>query len=168
MSTLTNLDMLITSMAEHLKQKYLSSDDRQHALMVGIHSGGVWVAEKLYQLTDLTLPLGKLDIAFYRDDFTQIGLQPTVRPSSLPVDVNNRHVILVDDVLYTGRTVRAALNEIFDYGRPARVTLAVLVRRNGRELPIQPNIIGCTLYLDTHQQVKLTGPDPLTLEIRNR
>src|SRR3990172_1289698 len=104
--------------------------------IVGIHTGGVWVARRLHKLLDLEDPLGSLDISFYRDDFTRIGVNPQVKASNLPIDIENRHVILVDDVLHTGRTIRAALNEIFDYGRPASVTLAVLIERDGRELPI--------------------------------
>ena len=103
--------------------------------IVGIHSGGVWLAEHLRTALGLTEGIGTLDISFYRDDFTRVGMNPTVRPSRIPWDVEGRHLILVDDVLYTGRTIRAALNELFDYGRPASVTLVVLVSRNGRELP---------------------------------
>ncbi|OQW95181.1 MAG: bifunctional pyr operon transcriptional regulator/uracil phosphoribosyltransferase [Beggiatoa sp. IS2] len=135
-------------------------------LMIGIHTGGVWVAERLHQLLNLRTPLGQLNIAFYRDDFTRIGLHPRVQPSTLPMDVENRPIVLVDDVLHTGRTIRAALNEIFDYGRPASVTLAVLVERNGRELPIQADIVGYSICLDTGKYIKLRGPDPLSLEIR--
>ena len=134
--------------------------------MIGIHSGGVWVAERLHTLLGLVEPLGKLDISFYRDDFTRIGLNPAVRPSQLPFTVDERHIILVDDVLYTGRTIRAALNEIFDYGRPDSVTLAVLVDRGGRELPIQADVVGSTMSLSSHEHVKLSGPMPLQLIIK--
>lgn len=135
-------------------------------LMVGIHTGGVWVAERLHTLLKLPQPLGQLEIAFYRDDFSRIGLHPDVKPSRLPVEVDDRHIVLVDDVLHTGRTIRAALNELFDYGRPASVTLAVLVERNGRELPIQPDVVGYSLCLESGKNVKLCGPEPLSLEIR--
>ena len=97
--------------------------------------------------------------------FSRAGIQPTVKPSKLPLSVNDRHIILIDDVLYTGRTVRAALNEIFDYGRPASVSLVTLVQRNGRELPIQADVVGESLNLEAKQHVKLSGPDPLTLQI---
>ena len=132
-------------------------------LMVGIHSGGVWIAEALRELLPLEAPLGTLDISFYRDDFTRIGVNPQVRPSRLPTPIDDRHIILVDDVLYTGRTIRAALNEIFDYGRPASVLLAVLVDRNGRELPIQADVSGIQMDLPPHRQVKLQGPAHLSL-----
>lgn len=165
MSQIAHLDMLLPSMANYLNQ-HLKTQKRDEILMVGIHTGGVWVAERLHQLLNLPQPLGQLNIAFYRDDFSRIGFHPRVKPSALPIEVDNRHIILVDDVLHTGRTIRAALNEIFDYGRPASVTLAVLIERNGRELPIQPDIIGCSLCLESGKTVKLCGPEPLSLEIR--
>ncbi|HKF93871.1 MAG TPA: bifunctional pyr operon transcriptional regulator/uracil phosphoribosyltransferase PyrR, partial [Gammaproteobacteria bacterium] len=105
------------------------------------------------------------DISFYRDDFSRVGINPRVKPSDLPLSVDGRHIILMDDVLYTGRTIRAALNEIFDYGRPASVMLAVLIERNGRELPIEARVIGHKLKLASHQHVKLSGPSPLELKI---
>ncbi len=134
-------------------------------LLVGIRTGGVWVAERLLNILEIRDELGVLDITFYRDDFSQEGIQPTVKPSHLPLSITDRHIILIDDVLYTGRTVRAALNEIFDYGRPASVSLAILVERSGRELPIQADAIGVRLSLETRQHVQLSGPDPIVLEI---
>ncbi|MBK1700362.1 bifunctional pyr operon transcriptional regulator/uracil phosphoribosyltransferase PyrR [Thiococcus pfennigii] len=134
-------------------------------LMVGIHTGGVWIAERLHALLGLQEDLGRLDISFYRDDFTRIGLHPQVRPSQLPVLVDDRHLILVDDVLQTGRTIRAALNVLFDYGRPASVLLATLVERDGRELPIEPNLVGLHACLQAGEQIKLTGPRPLELVV---
>ena len=133
--------------------------------IVGIHSGGVWLAQYLSEALGLSEAIGELDISFYRDDFTRVGMHPTVRPSRIPWDVEGRHLLLVDDVLYTGRTIRAALNEIFDYGRPASVTLAVLVSRNGRELPIEAGAVGARLVLPPDQQIKLRGPAPLYLEL---
>ena len=135
-------------------------------IMVGIHTGGTWVAERLHVLLNLNEPLGSLDISFYRDDFTHVGVNPTVKTSVLSVNVDERHVILVDDVLHTGRTIRAALNEIFDYGRPASVTLAVLLNRDGRELPIEAQVVGHHLKLKKNQHIKLLGPEPLQLEIQ--
>lgn len=132
-------------------------------LMIGVHTGGVWLAQYLCDQIALTDPLGQLDISFYRDDFTRIGMHPQVRPSQIPVSVDNRHIILVDDVLQTGRTIRAALNVLFDYGRPASVLLATLAERDGRELPIEPNLVGLRARLEPGQQIKLTGPDPLQL-----
>lgn len=134
--------------------------------MIGIHTGGVWVARHLHQMLGITEPLGALDISFYRDDFSQIGMHPQVKPSNLPFEVEGAHIILVDDVVQTGRTIRAALNEIFDYGRPASVMLAVLVERGGRELPIQADAAGIEMDLKPGQQVKLLGPTPLSLTIQ--
>ncbi|MBI3545410.1 MAG: bifunctional pyr operon transcriptional regulator/uracil phosphoribosyltransferase PyrR [Gammaproteobacteria bacterium] len=144
----------------------LSSRLERHPLMVGIHTGGVWVAERLHKKLGLKEALGTLDISFYRDDFTRVGMNPQVRTSQLPVNVENRHLILVDDVLHTGRTIRAALNEIFDYGRPASVMLACLIERGGRELPIEPQVVGERISLGKNQHVKLLGPDKLELRIQ--
>ena len=135
-------------------------------VLVGIHTGGVWIAERLRPLLDIDAPLGRLDISFYRDDFSRIGMNPQVKPSELPFDVDARHIILVDDVLYTGRTIRAALNEIFDYGRPDSVLLATLVDRGGRELPIEPNVVGVRIELTSSENIKLTGPKPLRFVIQ--
>ncbi len=164
MATLDNLDPILNSMATHIKRYHHDKTSDQLA-MIGIHTGGVWIAERLHNLLGLVNPLGKLNINFYRDDFSQFASQPTVKPSNLPTAIDEKHIILVDDVIYTGRTIKAALNELFDYGRPASVMLAVLVERGGRELPIQPDVIGCVFDLDTTHQVKLNGPEPLTLEI---
>ncbi|MDP3139066.1 MAG: bifunctional pyr operon transcriptional regulator/uracil phosphoribosyltransferase PyrR [Azonexus sp.] len=106
--------------------------------LVGIFSGGAWIAERLRELLDLPEEIGLIDVSFYRDDFAEKGLHPQVRPTVISFDVEGRHLILVDDVLYTGRTTRAAINELFDYGRPASVELAVLADRAGRDLPVAP------------------------------
>lgn len=156
-----NVNQLLLDMAHQLKQ-IVHGDP----LMIGIQTGGVWIATHLHKLLDLKNPLGQLNIAFYRDDFSRIGLHPRVTPSSLPFSVDGRNIILVDDVLHTGRTVRAALNEIFDYGRPAKVTLAVLIERSGRELPISAEVIGKRVSLKPGEHVKLSGPEPLTLELK--
>jgi len=160
-----DIEQLLDKMAAELRTR-LAARQAANPLMIGIHSGGVWVAERLHALLDLEEPLGQLDISFYRDDFTRIGLNPAVRPSRLPFTVDERHIILVDDVLYTGRTIRAALNEIFDYGRPDSVTLAVLVDRGGRELPIQADVVGTSMSLTAHEHVKLSGPEPLQLIVK--
>ena len=160
--TPAELELVIQRMAAELSC-LLDSRASNAPIMIGIHTGGVWVAERLHRRLGLTAPLGRLDISFYRDDFTRIGLHPQVRPSDLPVPLDDRHVILVDDVLQTGRTIRAALNVLFDYGRPASVVLATLAERDGRELPIEPNVVGLHARLQPGQQIKLTGPDPLEL-----
>ena len=161
MTAAIDVEAALTRMVEQLRPA-LKNDP----LMVGIHTGGVWVAERLHQMLDLKEALGTLDISFYRDDFTRVGMNPQVRTSHLPVNVEDRHLILVDDVLHTGRTIRAALNEIFDYGRPSSVMLACLVERGGRELPIEPQIVGERVKLGKNQHVKLLGPEKLELRIQ--
>lgn len=146
-------------------QDNINAAARENTVFVGVHTGGVWIAQHLHNRLANPSPVGELNIAFYRDDFSRIGLHPTVEPSKLPFDVNNRHLILVDDILYTGRTVRAAMNEIFDYGRPSSITLVVLVERGGRELPIKADIVGTRLNLAASEHVKLFGPDHLRLEL---
>ncbi len=158
----TEIAAAIARMAEELRT-LLRERAITAPLMIGIHTGGVWVADRLHARLALTEPLGHLDISYYRDDFTRIGLHPQVRPSYLPVRIDDRHLILVDDVLQSGRTVRAALNVLFDYGRPASVILATLVERDGRELPIEPNLVGLHARLGRDEQIKLCGPDPLRL-----
>lgn len=128
---------------------------RPDCALVGIHSGGVWVMDALAAKLGLDLPRGTLDIAFYRDDYSRIGLHPEVKPSQIPFEVEGRRILLIDDVLYTGRTVRAAMNLLFDYGRPAAVKLAVLVDRGGRELPIGADFVGAELRLAPGQHVSL-------------
>lgn len=156
-----DVDQTLNTIAEKLRP-LLDKDP----LMIGIHTGGVWVAQRLHDILKLKEPIGTLDISFYRDDFTRIGLNPQVKASDLSSDVDDRHVILVDDVLHTGRTIRAAMNEIFDFGRPASITLVALICRDGRELPIQADVFGETVTLQSNQQIKLSGPDKLALEIQ--
>lgn len=158
---------LIRRLADDLQTLCARRGARDPAL-IGIHTGGVWVAERLRPLLGIDDPVGTLDIAFYRDDFSRVGMQPQVRPSHLPFDVDGRHLILVDDVLYTGRTIRAALNEIFDYGRPDSVLLATLVDRGGRELPIAPDVAALRLELAPHETIRLSGPEPLELSVQEQ
>ena len=158
-------EFLIEAMAVQLRELLARRGIAEPAL-IGIHTGGVWVAERLRQRLGLAIPLGRLDISFYRDDFSRIGVNPQVRPSELPFDVDGRHLVLIDDVLYTGRTIRAALNELFDYGRPASVLLAVLVDRGGRELPIEAHVAGSRLELPPDSHIQLTGPEPLQLVLQ--
>ena len=165
--TQLSIDHALTAMTQGIQTR-LDGLGVSNPAMIGIHSGGVWIAERLHQALALKEPLGHLDISFYRDDFTRIGINPQVKPSHLPFDVDDRHIILIDDVLHTGRTIRAAMNEIFDYGRPATITLAVLIDRGDRELPIEANIIGHRMTLASGQNVKLQGPDPLSLVIADK
>jgi pyrimidine operon attenuation protein/uracil phosphoribosyltransferase len=155
---------LIDQIANELEQKL---DLDEQTAMVGIHTGGVWIAQRLHEKLNIQTPLGALDISFYRDDFTRIGMNPQVKPSDLPFTLDDRNIILVDDVLHTGRTIRAAMNELFDYGRPASITLVTLVDRSGRELPIEANVVGLHMELGPDEHVKLSGPDPLALETKS-
>lgn len=155
---------LIRGMATEL-QALLQKNKTLDPVMIGIHTGGVWVAEKLHGLLNISEPLGTLNISFYRDDFSRIGLNPKVKPSEIPFEVEDRHIILVDDVLQTGRTIRAAMNEIFDFGRPASITLVTLIEKDGRELPIEASVVGLTPSLQPNDYITLTGPSPLTLTI---
>jgi pyrimidine operon attenuation protein/uracil phosphoribosyltransferase len=167
-SDVTDASLEIPALLERMTvqvRTLLAAREIDNPAMVGIHTGGVWIAEQLHQSLALQLPLGSLDISFYRDDFTQVGMHPQVKPSNLPFQIDDQHILLVDDVLYTGRTIRAALNELFDYGRPASITLAVLIERPGRELPIQADIVGQHINLQPNQQIKLKGPEPLALKI---
>jgi pyrimidine operon attenuation protein/uracil phosphoribosyltransferase len=163
MLNLPSVETLLATLSGTLRQR-LARRGIERPLLVGIRTGGVWVAERLRSALGVAEPLGLLDISFHRDDFDR-GLHPTVRPSELPLALDGRHIVLVDDVLYTGRTIRAAINELFDWGRPASVTLAVLVARDGRELPIQADAVGAELALARGQELKLRGPEPLRLEV---
>ena len=128
---LPDAEKLLTELAAAMRPQV-----RPDTVLVGIHTGGVWVAERLRTMLNLTSPAGAIDVSFYRDDYSQRGLSANTKTSQIPFDVEGAHIVIVDDVLYTGRTIRAAMNELFDYGRPAKVELAVLVDRGGRELPV--------------------------------
>src|SRR5574343_1985593 len=127
--------------------------------LVGIHSGGVWIAGRPRELLGLSEEIGMIDVSFYRDDFAEKGLHPQVKPTAIPFDVEGRHLILIGDVLYTGRTTRAAINELFDYGRPASIALAVLADRGERELPIEATYCIWDVDLADGQSLTLTRND---------
>lgn len=127
--------------------------------LVGILSGGAWIAERLHADLGLAGRPGTLNISLYRDDFDRIGLHHQTRPTDIPFEVEGRHLILVDDVLYTGRTIRGALNELFDYGRPASVQLAVLIDRGGRELPVAANLCAAQIEVPEGQNINLARED---------
>jgi len=137
---LPDVESLIASLVAQIKPHLTPATG-----MVGIHTGGVWLAERLHAELGIESPLGVMDVSFYRDDYGAKGLHPSPRKSDIRFDVDGAPIILVDDVLYTGRTTRAALNELFDYGRPARVDLCVLADRGGRELPVAARFCGVTL-----------------------
>ena len=123
--------------------------------MVGIHTGGAWVAERLHATLGLREPLGLIDPAFYRDDYAKQGLAKDPKRSKIPFEVEGRELLLVDDVLYTGRTVRAAINELFDYGRPASIALVVLADRGGRQLPVCAQHCGARVEVPAGQRLRL-------------
>lgn len=143
--------------------------------LVGIHTGGVWLAQRLHAALGLSVPLGSIDVSFHRDDYASKGLRRAAKTSAIPFDVAAAEIVIVDDVLYTGRTIRAAMNELYDYGRPARIDLAVLVDRGGRELPICARYCAHTLAapLPASQELVLAraGDDPfslLSLQLKDR
>jgi pyrimidine operon attenuation protein/uracil phosphoribosyltransferase len=155
------LPQMAAALTSHLNKRQIN-DPR----FIGIRTGGVWVAQALLEALGREDALGILDVSFYRDDFTQNGLHPQVQPSELPFEIEGQHLVLIDDVLMSGRTIRAALNELFDYGRPASVTLVSLLDLDARNLPIRPDVVGATLSLAAGQRVKLSGPTPLILELQ--
>jgi len=151
---LPDAEILLQTLAEQIKPLI-----KPGTALVGIHSGGAWIVERLIPLLGSDLAHGMLDSSFYRDDYSKRGLHADTKPSHIPFDVQDSHIILVDDVFYTGRTIRAAMNELFDYGRPASITLAVLVHRGGRELPIAPQIAACNLEVAANQNLQLLRHD---------
>jgi len=167
MTALLDVESLLGEMCEGLS-KHLATKSISAPCVIGIRTGGVWLANHIHKKLAVSEPCGELDISFYRDDFTRIGLNPTVKPSSLPFETEGRDIVLVDDVVMSGRTIRAAMNELFDYGRPASITLVTLIDLDGRELPIQPDIVGRKMTLKENQQVKLKGPEKLVLEVTEK
>jgi pyrimidine operon attenuation protein/uracil phosphoribosyltransferase len=165
MIKLPDAEQLLASLADQLRP-----DVNEATALVGIYTGGVWLAERLHEDLKILLPVGSLDVSFYRDDFSQIGLHPQVKPSDIPFRVEGSHIILVDDVLFTGRTIRAAINELFDYGRPASIRLATLVDRGGRELPVAAQYIAATLALPPDKMLALdkSNQGKLSLSLYDR
>jgi pyrimidine operon attenuation protein/uracil phosphoribosyltransferase len=147
---LPDAEDLLAQLAQTMRP-HLGAD----AALAGIRTGGAWVAQRLHAMLGLAQPLGAIDVSFYRDDFERIGLHPEVQPTEIPFTVEGRDIVLVDDVLYTGRTVRAAINELFDYGRPKSIRLAVLVDRGGRELPVAADFVGAALVPPANQHIVL-------------
>jgi pyrimidine operon attenuation protein/uracil phosphoribosyltransferase len=127
----------------------------QKSAMIGLYTGGAWLAERLHGMLGMASPLGLMDIAFYRDDYHTQGLHHDPKRTRIPFEVSGREILLVDDVLYTGRTVRAAMNELFDFGRPASISLVVLADRGGRELPICAQHCGARLEVPAGQRLRL-------------
>lgn len=151
-SSLPDPEELVQALAGQMRGR-LSAD----AGLVGIYTGGAWVAERLHRALGLAVPLGVLAVTLHRDDFGRIGLHRESRRSQIPFSVDGREVVLVDDVLHTGRTVRAALNELYDFGRPKAVRLAVLADRGGRELPFAADFVGATVELGREEELVLSN-----------
>jgi pyrimidine operon attenuation protein/uracil phosphoribosyltransferase len=160
MAALPDAEALCARLAAALRERIGPA-----SAMVGIHTGGAWVAERLHAALGLKEPLGLLDIAFYRDDYDRKGLARDPKRSKIPFDVAGKDLLLVDDVLYTGRTVRAALNELFDYGRPASIALVVLAERDGRQLPICAQHAGAKLDVPAGMRLRLKRDDRGTLSL---
>ncbi len=148
---------------EALADEILEAGSHEDLVLVGIRRRGVQLADRLADLvearTGTAVPTGSLDITLYRDDFAQIGPRPLIGSTELPAEISDHRVVIVDDVLYTGRTVRAALDEIADFGRPRRIELCVLVDRGGRELPIQPDYVGRAVRVEAGRQVAVSVPE---------
>ena len=148
------VERTLKRMAVEIAELNRGTDD---LILVGIQRRGVQLANRLVNLIrdgeGVAIPEGSLDITLYRDDLQTVGPRPVVGPTHLPWDLEGKHVIIVDDVLYTGRTIRAALDELADFGRPSRIGLAVLVDRGGRELPIRADIVGTTVDVGTDERV---------------
>lgn len=155
---------LVRALAQQLRGR-IAPD----AGMVGIYTGGAWVAERLHAALGIGVPLGTLAVTLHRDDFSRIGLHREARRSHIPFPVDGREIVLVDDVLHTGRTIRAALNELFDFGRPRAVRLAVLADRGGRELPVAADFVGAKVSVAPDEELVLSNDaQRLRLEARKR
>jgi pyrimidine operon attenuation protein/uracil phosphoribosyltransferase len=159
-NTLPDAERLLSALAEKMRGA-IAFDAR----LVGIYSGGAWLAERLARMIPGEHPVGYIDVSFYRDDYAERGLKPNPATTSLPFEVGTSRIVLVDDVLYTGRSVRAAINELFDYGRPQAIELAVLIDRGGRELPIEATYVGARLAVARDASVVLQRRDDGTLSL---
>ena len=148
--TLPEAEKLCDQLANELRPRVTPT-----TAMIGIYTGGAWLAERLHAALQLRDPLGLMDIAFYRDDYHEQGLHHDPKRTRIPFDVTGRELLLVDDVLYTGRTVRAAMNELFDYGRPESIALVVLVDRGGRQLPICAQHCGARVEVPPGMRLRL-------------
>jgi pyrimidine operon attenuation protein/uracil phosphoribosyltransferase len=150
MTALPDAEALLPGLAAELRARVTPQ-----TAMIGLYTGGAWLAERLHAMLGLALPLGLMDIAFYRDDYAQQGLKHDPKRTRIPFEVEGREILLVDDVLYTGRTVRAAMNELFDYGRPRSIALVVLADRGGRQLPICAQHVGARIEVPEGRRLRL-------------
>jgi pyrimidine operon attenuation protein/uracil phosphoribosyltransferase len=157
---LPDAEKLVEQLARELKPRI-----SERSAMIGIHTGGAWLAERLHAMLGIREPLGLMDIAFYRDDYHAQGLKHDPKRTRIPFDVTGRNLVLVDDVLYTGRTVRAAMNELFDYGRPESIALVVLADRGGRQLPICAQHCGAQVDVPPGMRLRLKRRSDASLEL---
>lgn len=146
---------LLQDLTDKIVAQINACGGKDQCALVGVHTGGVWMMQRILTILG-DMAHGTLDAAFYRDDFAERGLKNTPKPANIRFEVQGKHIILIDDIFYTGRTARAAMNELFDYGRPASIVLAVLINRGGAELPIAPQITGIHLSLKPMQNLQLT------------
>lgn len=145
----------------------LKKADINDPVIIGVQTGGVWVADLVSKKFGFEQPVSELNVSYYRDDFGKRGLHPSVKPSHIFQDINDKVVVLIDDVFMSGRTARASMNALFDYGRPKQILFYSLIDLQQPELPIRPSFSPIRLQLDPSKQVKLTGPEPLSLEVRD-
>ncbi len=161
-SKLPDAEALLSKLVAQLKPQVTPA-----TAMIGLHTGGAWLAERLHSMLRLKDPIGLMDIAFYRDDYSKQGLKHDPKRTRIPFEVEGRDLLLVDDVLYTGRTVRAAMNELFDYGRPKSIALVVLADRGGRQLPICAQHCGAEVEVPEGMRLRLKRAEngKLSLEL---
>ena len=160
MIALPDAELLLPRLAEELRARATPE-----LAMIGLYTGGAWLAERLHAMLGLRTPLGLMDIAFYRDDYHQEGLKHDPKRTKIPFEVDGRDLLLVDDVLYTGRTVRAAMNELFDYGRPRSISLVILADRGGRQLPICAQHCGALVQVPGGMRLRLKRTEDGTLRL---
>lgn len=156
-------EQLLERLTQQIQQAYPPG---QQAILIGIHTGGVPLAQALQRKLRWNLPTGQIDVALQRDDFSQLDPNKTLHPDNIPIEALDRPIILVDDILQTGRTIRAALNTLFNDHRRCRVELAVLIDRGGRQLPIQADYCGAQLPLKPDQTIKLRRQDNGSFELQ--
>lgn len=158
------VDTLLVQMTADLRA-LLQQRSREDPLFIGIHTGGIWLARALMERLGITGQPSELDVSLYRDDYDSKGLKSGIRATRLPDSTADRHLVLVDDVIMTGRTIRGAINQLFDYGRPASVSLVELIDLPARELPLQADVVGHRLADMPAQRIRLQGPEPLQLAL---
>lgn len=153
---LPNPETLLSDISAKILAQLAKPELAENSALIGIHSGGVWLMQRILSQLKTAVPFGTLDAALYRDDYSQRGLKAEMQPSNIAFNVQDKHIILIDDIFFTGRTTRAAMNELFDYGRPASITLAVLINRGGAQLPIAPQIVGAEILLKPNESLQLS------------